>query len=64
MNITTEQYNELLLSGLRQIAHDASKLSSGNIAHRAASIRANALQLIDITDEFNQQTDNDGTKQS
>lgn len=55
MKITDEQYNELLLSGLRQIAQDASKLQSGNITHRASSIRANALQLIDITHEFNEQ---------
>lgn len=55
MDITTEQYNELLLAGLRQIASDAGKLGSGNIAHRAAQIRATAVQLIDITEEVNQQ---------
>lgn len=54
-NITEAQYNELLLAGLKQIARDAEMLSSGNIAHRAASIRANALQLIDVTNEVNMQ---------
>ncbi|MDY0102810.1 MAG: hypothetical protein RBS07_07700 [Lentimicrobium sp.] len=62
MNITDEQYNELLLAGLRQIASDAARLGSGNIAHRAAQIRANAVQLIEITNEYNQEK-NDGTKQ-
>lgn len=56
MNITPEQYNELLLAGLRQIASDAARLGSGNIAHRAAQIRATAVQLLDITEEVNQQT--------
>ena len=55
MMITEEQFNELLLAGLRQIAHDATKLQSGNIAHRAAQIRANALQLIDISEEVHEQ---------
>lgn len=56
MLITTEQYNELLLAGLRQIANDSARLGSGNITHRAAQIRATAMQLIDITEEVNQQT--------
>lgn len=55
MNITTEQYNELLLAGLRQIASDAGRLQSGNIAHRAAQIRATAMQLIIITKEYKEQ---------
>ncbi len=67
MNITNEQYNELLLAGLRQIASDAGQLSSGNIAHRAAQIRANAMQLIDITNEVHPKTQTNGlqsTKQA
>ena len=52
-NITPEQYNEVLLAGLKQIAKDAQMLTSGNIAHRAATIRANALQLIDLTNDQN-----------
>lgn len=53
--ITAEQYNEMLLEGLKQIVRDAEQLGSGNIAHRAAQIRANALQLIEITKEVNEQ---------
>jgi hypothetical protein len=63
MQITAEQFNDLLLAGLRQIASDAERLSCGNIAHRAAQIRANALQLIEITKEVNEQdktTSDDG----
>jgi hypothetical protein len=52
-NITPEQYNEVLLAGLKQIASDAQMLNTGNIAHRAATIRANALQLIDLTKDQN-----------
>jgi hypothetical protein len=55
MQITAEQFNELLLAGLRQIASDAERLSGGNIAHRAAQIRANALQLLEITKEVSEQ---------
>lgn len=55
MKITDEQYNELLLAGLQQIARDAALLGSGNIAHRAAQIRATAVQLIDITNEVIEQ---------
>lgn len=67
MNITADQYNELLLSGLRQIEQDARKLGSGNITHRAAQIRATAIQLIDITNEVIMQTTDNGlqlTKQA
>jgi hypothetical protein len=63
MQITAEQYNEMLLAGLKQIARDAERFGSGNIAHRAAQIRANALQLIEITKEVNEQdktTSDDG----
>lgn len=55
MQITEEQYYELLLTGLDQIARDAEQLGSGNITHRAAQIRANALQLKEITREVIQQ---------
>ncbi len=55
MQITAEQFNELLLAGLRQIASDAEQLGSGNLAHRAAQIRANALQLLEITKEVSEQ---------
>ncbi len=67
MDITTEQYNQLLLAGLRQIANDASRLGSGNISHTAAQIRANAMQLIDITNEVHPKTQTNGlqsTKQA
>lgn len=60
MKITDEQYTELLLAGLKQIARDAEQLGSGNIAHRAAQIRANALQLIYITQEVNEQNKTTG----
>jgi hypothetical protein len=52
-NLTPEQYFDLMSAGLKQIAHDATKLQSGNIAHRAAQIRANALQMLDITNSIN-----------
>lgn len=55
MQITAEQFNELLLAGLKQIARDAEQLGSGNLAHRAAQIRANALQLLEITKEVSEQ---------
>ncbi|MBW7848356.1 MAG: hypothetical protein H3C41_09785 [Bacteroidales bacterium] len=59
IQITNEQYNELLLAGLKQIAHDAEQLGSGNITHRAAQIRANAMQLIAITEEVNTACENE-----
>lgn len=60
MKITDEQYAELLLAGLKQIARDAEQLGSGNIAHRAAQIRANALQLLEITKEVSEQNKTTG----
>lgn len=39
IQITNEQYNELLLAGLKQIAHDAEQLGSGNITHRAVEYK-------------------------
>lgn len=59
IQITNEQYNELLLAGLKQIARDAEQLGSGNITHRAAQIRANAMQLIVITEEANTAYENE-----
>ena len=60
MKITDEQYPELLLAGLKQTARDAEQLGSGNIAHRAAQIRANALQLLEITKEVSEQNKTTG----
>ncbi len=60
MQITDKQFNELLLAGLKQIARDAEQLGSGNLAHRAAQIRANALQLLEITKEVSEQNKTTG----
>lgn len=60
MKITDEQYAELLPAGLKQIARDAEQLGSGNIAHRSAQIRANALQLLEITKEVSEQNKTTG----